>query len=104
FTRRPGRRARKMFPRRGASAPATFGSELQCLRRGGWERQWSTSGSPRDAPGALWTAVYLADCLFVDGRYTQCLAAIEQGLQMARDTYRRELELFLLFLKARTEL
>jgi len=56
-----------------------------------------------DAPGALWTAVYLADCLFVDGRYTQCLAAIEQGLQMARDTYRRELELFLLFLKARME-
>jgi tetratricopeptide (TPR) repeat protein len=56
-----------------------------------------------DAPGALWTVVYLSDCLFVDGRYTQCLAAIEQGLQMARDTYRRELELFLLFLKARTE-
>jgi tetratricopeptide (TPR) repeat protein len=55
-----------------------------------------------DAPGALWTAVYLADCLFVDGRYTQCLAAIEQGLLIARETYRREVELFLLFLKART--
>lgn len=56
-----------------------------------------------DAAGALWTSVYLADCLFVDGRYTQCLAAIEQGLQMARQGYRRELELFLLFLKARTQ-
>ena len=55
-----------------------------------------------DAPAALWTQVYLADCLFIDGRFSQCLAAIELGLQRARSLCRRELDLFLLFLKART--
>jgi tetratricopeptide (TPR) repeat protein len=55
-----------------------------------------------DAPGALWTLVYQAECFFIDGRYTQCVTAIEQGLPRARVIYRREVELFLLFLKART--
>jgi tetratricopeptide (TPR) repeat protein len=55
-----------------------------------------------DAPAALWTQVYLAECLFIDGRYTQCLAVVEQGLERARLLYRREVDLFLLFLKART--
>jgi tetratricopeptide (TPR) repeat protein len=55
-----------------------------------------------DAPAALWTQVTLAVCLFIDGRYSRCLAVIEQGLQRARFLYRREVDLFLLFLKART--
>ncbi|MGA2480885.1 MAG: hypothetical protein ABSG63_19240 [Spirochaetia bacterium] len=55
-----------------------------------------------DAPAALWTQVYLAVCLFIDGRYTQCLSVVEQGLEQARMLYRREVDLFLLFLKART--
>ncbi len=54
-----------------------------------------------DAPGMLWTVVYLAVCMFIDGRYTQSLAAIDQGLDRARGLYRREIELFLLFLQAR---
>jgi tetratricopeptide (TPR) repeat protein len=55
-----------------------------------------------DAPGSLWTDLCLSTCLFIDGRYTQCFAAIESGLKRARAIYRRETELFLLFLKART--
>jgi len=55
-----------------------------------------------DAPGMLWTLVYLAESLFIDGRFTQCLSVIEQGLAEARKLFRRELELFLLFLRART--
>jgi tetratricopeptide (TPR) repeat protein len=56
----------------------------------------------RDAPGMLWTLTYLADCLFIDGRFTRCLSVIEQGLKEARTLFRREVELFLLFLRART--
>jgi tetratricopeptide (TPR) repeat protein len=55
-----------------------------------------------DAPGELWTAVYLATCLFVDGRFTQCFSVMDQALEAARTLYRRDVELFLLFLKART--
>jgi tetratricopeptide (TPR) repeat protein len=55
-----------------------------------------------DAPGMLWTLVYLAESLFIDGRFTQCLTVIEQGLAEARKLFRREVELFLLFLRART--
>jgi tetratricopeptide (TPR) repeat protein len=55
-----------------------------------------------DIPGSLWTDLCLSTCLFIDGRYTQCFAAIEQGLKRARAIYRRETEMFLLFLKART--
>ena len=55
-----------------------------------------------DAPGSLWTDLCLSVCLFIDGRYTQCFSTIEQGLKRARTIYRREAELFLLFLKART--
>jgi tetratricopeptide (TPR) repeat protein len=55
-----------------------------------------------DAPAALWTQAYLAGCLFIDCRYTQCLAVADQGLQRARLLYRRELDLYLQFLKART--
>jgi tetratricopeptide (TPR) repeat protein len=54
-----------------------------------------------DAPGTLWTAVYLADCHFIEGRYTRCLSVLDQGLETARILYRRDVELFLLFLKAR---
>ncbi len=54
-----------------------------------------------DGPGTLWTAVYLSTCLFVDGRFTQCFSVIDQALLAARALYRRDLELFLLFLKAR---
>ena len=55
-----------------------------------------------DATGMLWTLVYLGDSLFLGGRYTQCLAVIEDGLVSARGLFRREVELFLLFLRART--
>jgi hypothetical protein len=55
-----------------------------------------------DAPGMLWTLAYLAESLFIDGRFTQSLSVIEQGLIEARKLFRREVELFLLFLKART--
>jgi hypothetical protein len=41
--------------------------------------------------------------MFIDGRYTQSLAAIEQGIGRARALYRREIELFLLFLQARIQ-
>ena len=54
-----------------------------------------------DAPGMLWTLAYLADCLFIDGRFTQCKSVIEQGLAAARKLFRREVELYLLFLRAR---
>jgi hypothetical protein len=50
----------------------------------------------------LWTLTYLAESLFIGGRFTQCFAAIEQGLAEARKLFRREVELFLLFLRART--
>jgi hypothetical protein len=55
-----------------------------------------------DAPGMLWTLAYLAGSLFIDGLFTQCLSVIEQGLAEARKLFRREVELFLLFLRART--
>jgi hypothetical protein len=55
-----------------------------------------------DAPGSLWTLAYLAGSLFVEGRISQCLTVIEQGLVEARKLFRRELELFFLFLRART--
>jgi len=55
-----------------------------------------------DATGTLWTLVYLGASLFLGGRFTQCLAAIEEGLASARKLFRREVELFLLFLRART--
>ncbi len=55
-----------------------------------------------DAPGSLWTLAYLAGSLFVGGRFTQCLSVIEQGLTEARKLFRREVELFFLFLRART--
>jgi len=54
-----------------------------------------------DAHGSLRTLVSLAVCLFTDGRLTQCLAVIDQGIQGAQILYRREEELFLLFLRAR---
>jgi hypothetical protein len=54
-----------------------------------------------DTPGGLWTQIYLAICRFVEGAYTRCLSEIERGFGMARAAYRREVELFLLFLKAR---
>jgi len=54
-----------------------------------------------DATGTLWTLVYLGDSLFLGGRFTQCLAVIEDGLVSARRLFRREVELFLLFLRAR---
>jgi tetratricopeptide (TPR) repeat protein len=55
----------------------------------------------RDLPGALWTDVYLAACLFVEGRFTQAMAAADRGSLQARAVFRREVELFLLFLKSR---
>jgi tetratricopeptide (TPR) repeat protein len=55
-----------------------------------------------DAPGLLWTLVYLSDTCFISGKYTQCFAALEQGLRRARVLYRREVELFFEFLRART--
>ncbi len=55
-----------------------------------------------DAPGLLWTLAYLADSCFISGRYTQCFTVLDQGLRKARALYRREVELFLEFLRART--
>ncbi|HET6452309.1 MAG TPA: hypothetical protein VFI08_13405, partial [Spirochaetia bacterium] len=55
-----------------------------------------------DPTGMLWTLVYLADSLFVAGRFTQCRSVIEEGLAAARRLFRREVELYLLFLRART--
>jgi tetratricopeptide (TPR) repeat protein len=55
-----------------------------------------------DDPGTLWTMAYLADSFFIDGRTTQAMRALDQGLDKARTLYRREVELFLLFLRART--
>ena len=54
-----------------------------------------------DAPGLLWTLVYMADACFISGRYTQCFTVLEQGLRKAHALYRREVELFLEFLRAR---
>ncbi len=54
-----------------------------------------------DAPGTLWTLVYLAVCLFIDGRYAQCQSTIDQGITRAGTLYRREVEVFLHFLRAR---
>ncbi len=55
-----------------------------------------------DAPGSLWTLAYLAGSLFVGGRFSQCLSVIEQGLAEAKKLFRREVELYFLFLRART--
>jgi tetratricopeptide (TPR) repeat protein len=54
-----------------------------------------------DAFSALWASAFLASSLFLDGRYTQCLAAVRQAGAEARSACRREVELFLLFLEAR---
>lgn len=53
--------------------------------------------------GALMACSHLAVAQFISGRFTQCLAAIERGTADARSACRREAELFLLFLKARTQ-
>ena len=63
------------------------------------ERLCREAGSPA---GALLACSHLAVALFISGRFTQCLAAIERGSADARAINRREAELFLLFLKART--
>jgi tetratricopeptide (TPR) repeat protein len=55
-----------------------------------------------DAQGFLWTLAYLAVSCFISGRYTQCFTVLEQGLSKARAIFRREVELFLEFLRART--
>ena len=55
-----------------------------------------------DAFGSLWASVFLAGSLFTDGRYTQCLATVRQAGASARSACRREAELFLLFLEARS--
>ena len=55
-------------------------------------------------PGAsLMACSHLAVALFISGRFTQCLAAIERGRSEARTVCRREAELFLLFLQARVQ-
>jgi hypothetical protein len=54
-----------------------------------------------DASRGVWTDAYLATCLFIDGRFTQCLGVVAAARQAARSLYRRELELFLQFLEAR---
>ncbi len=56
-----------------------------------------------DSAGALRACSHMAVALFISGRFTQCLAAIERGAATARSICRREPELFLLFLKARTQ-
>ncbi|HVP18676.1 MAG TPA: AAA family ATPase [Spirochaetia bacterium] len=55
-----------------------------------------------DAPGALQACIHLSVTLFVAGRFTQCLAGVERGSEAARTACRRESELFLQFLGART--
>jgi tetratricopeptide (TPR) repeat protein len=55
-----------------------------------------------DDAGTLWTMAYLAVCHYIDGRSTQAMAALDQGLGKARALYRRELELALQFMRART--
>jgi tetratricopeptide (TPR) repeat protein len=54
-----------------------------------------------DPLGALRAGASLAGCMFVEGRYTRCLAEIEAAAVRARSTFQRGEELFLLFLKAR---
>ncbi len=54
-----------------------------------------------DEQGALLAGTYLGVCHFMEGRYTQCRAIVEQSVSTARALCRREAELFLLFLKAR---
>ena len=72
-------------------------------------KRLSTSVFPRDCVGKraarrrLLACTHLAAALFISGRFTQCLAAIERGRADARAIDRREAELFLLFLKARTQ-
>jgi tetratricopeptide (TPR) repeat protein len=56
-----------------------------------------------DPGAALLACSHLAVVLFINGRYTQCLAAVERGVADARSACRRESELFLLFLKARAK-
>lgn len=55
-----------------------------------------------DAAGALQACIHLSIALFVAGRFTQCLTGVERGLEDARTASRRESELFLQFLGART--
>jgi tetratricopeptide (TPR) repeat protein len=55
-----------------------------------------------DAAGALLACIHLSVAQFVSGRFTQCLAGIERGQETARSARRRESELFLQFLGART--
>jgi tetratricopeptide (TPR) repeat protein len=56
-----------------------------------------------DAAGELMACSHLAIALFISGRFTQCFATIERGRAVAGSICRREGELFLLFLKARTD-
>jgi tetratricopeptide (TPR) repeat protein len=54
-----------------------------------------------DPLGALRAGASLAGCLFVEGRYTRCLAEIESAVRRARTVFQRGEELFLRFLEAR---
>jgi tetratricopeptide (TPR) repeat protein len=54
-----------------------------------------------DQLAALRAGVALAGCLFIEGRYSRCLAQIEAALARARVTFQRDAELFLRFLEAR---
>ena len=54
-----------------------------------------------DQLGALRAGSLLAGCLFIEGRYSRCLAEAEAAAARARAVFQRETELFALFLKAR---
>jgi tetratricopeptide (TPR) repeat protein len=54
-----------------------------------------------DALGALRAGTSLASCLFVEGRYTRCLAEVEAAAERARTIFQRGEELFVRFLEAR---
>ena len=55
-----------------------------------------------DSAGGLQACRHLSVTLFISGRFTQCLAALERGRAAAESICRRESEIFLLFLRART--
>ena len=54
-----------------------------------------------DSLGALQSAHFLSVCLFLDGRLSQCLQTAEAAEESARTMCRRELQVFLRFLRAR---